>query len=68
METNNKNQRKQFEINDLIDDAVEKAVARRNQILESEDSLINVSDSHSRKVIGGAIRTPITSGIIAVEK
>ncbi|MBD2435387.1 hypothetical protein [Nostoc sp. FACHB-110] len=68
MDINNRKQRHQFEINDLIDDAVEKAVARRNQALESEDSLLNVSDEHSKKVIGGAISTHVTSGIIAVEK
>jgi hypothetical protein len=37
-----------FEINDLIDDAVNNAVARRNEVLPS------LSDEETQKVAGGA--------------
>lgn len=40
----------QIEINDLIDDAVKNAVARRNQGLDSENAL---SDKEAKSVAGG---------------
>jgi hypothetical protein len=47
-----------FAINDLIDNAVSNAVARRNEALST------VSNEESEKVIGGSIGV-ITSGIIS---
>ena len=73
MEINKKNQ---FEINDLIDEAVNNAVARRGEALNSVE---NLSDEEAKNVTGGAalksvkpiilgrIWPPITIGIIAVD-
>jgi len=76
MEINKKNQ---FEINDLIDESVSNAVARRNEAL---DSVENLSDEEAKNVTGGAsikLRRikpiiagfiglpPITMGLIAVD-
>jgi hypothetical protein len=58
METNKKNQ---FEINDLIDEAVNNAVARRGEAL---DSVENLSDEEAKNVTGGALIRPIILGII----
>ncbi|MEH2296952.1 hypothetical protein [Nostoc sp.] len=58
----------QLEINDLIDDAVKNAVERRNQGLDSEDTL---SDEEMKSVAGGTtsnvikFKAPILIGIIA---
>ncbi|MDK2410087.1 hypothetical protein QHH11_18050 [Aphanizomenon sp. PH219] len=73
MEINKKNQ---FEINDLIDEAVSNAVARRSEAL---DSVENLSDEEAKNVTGGAalesvkpiilgrIFPPIIIGLIAVD-
>lgn len=73
METNKKNQ---FEINDLIDEAVNNAVSRRSEAL---DAVENLSDEEAKNVTGGAsialkpiilgriFWPPITIGIIAVD-
>ncbi|MCC5647555.1 hypothetical protein LC607_32535 [Nostoc sp. CHAB 5824] len=56
----------QIEVNDLIDDAVKNAVARRNQGLGSEDAL---SDEEMKSVAGGISQSftiqPLLTGIIA---
>ncbi|MEH2141014.1 hypothetical protein [Nostoc sp.] len=60
----------QIEINDLIDDAVKNAVARRNQGLDSENVL---SDEEAKSVAGGISKLnpiilgkfPIITGIVA---
>ena len=60
----NNNHRSQLEINDLIGDAVNNAVARRNQI-DSELSVL--SDEQVIGIAGGqrlAISLPIILGII----
>lgn len=59
----------QLEINDLIGDAVNNAVARRSQI-DSESALSALSDEQVRSIAGGlkdvfqpiGIRTPATLG------
>lgn len=51
------------EINDLIGDAVKNAVARRNQVLDSEDALSALSDEEGRSV-AGASSPLITTGMI----
>ncbi len=48
---------KRFEINDLIDNAVTNAVARRNEALST------VSNEDSRKVTGGSLFPIILGGI-----
>jgi len=58
METNKKNQ---FEINDLIDEAVNNAVARRGEAL---DSVENLSDEEAKNVTGGALIKPVILGLI----
>lgn len=74
MENNRSKYNNQLQINDLIDDAVENAIARRNQALNSEESLLVVSDEEAKTVVGGIVgdvsRTiigfpPITLGLIA---
>lgn len=57
--------RGQLEINDLIDDAVNNAIARRSQI-DSESALSELSDEEVRNVAGGQIiKNPICPPIIA---
>ncbi|WP_174783607.1 hypothetical protein [Dolichospermum sp. UHCC 0259] len=58
MEINKKNQ---FEINDLIDESVSNAVARRSEAL---DSVENLSDEEAKNVTGGALIKPIILGRI----
>ncbi|MBD2357974.1 hypothetical protein H6G41_25755 [Tolypothrix sp. FACHB-123] len=61
-----------LEINSLIDDAVNNAIARRNQGLDSEDALLDVSAEETKNVAGGlvtktiglVIKPPIIVGII----
>jgi hypothetical protein len=43
----------QIEINDLIDEAVKNAVARRNEALNSEEALLSVSDAEAKSISGG---------------
>ncbi|MDZ8227289.1 MULTISPECIES: hypothetical protein [unclassified Nostoc] len=56
-----------LEINDLIDNAVEKAVERRNQSLDSEDALLALSDTEATNVAGGIAFPITTTGIIYQE-
>ncbi len=58
MEINKKNQ---FEINDLIDESVSNAVARRNEAL---DSVENLSDEETKNVTGGALIKPVILGLL----
>lgn len=66
----------QIEITDLISEAVENAVARRNQALQ-EDALSGLSDEEAGSVAGGKIAIvagfkpicpPIVIGLIADTK
>lgn len=43
----------QVEINDLIDDAVNNAVVRRNQVIDSQDALSALSDEQAGSIAGG---------------
>jgi flagellar biosynthesis regulator FlaF len=74
MEANKRKHNSQVEINDLIDDAVNNALARRKEALGSEDALLAVSDEEAKNIAGGiaatdytttGIRTPIITGKIA---
>ncbi len=54
----NPNQRKshgQIEITDLVAEAVSNAAARRNQVLDSEESLSPLSDEQAGAVTGGQV-------------
>ncbi|MEH2450676.1 hypothetical protein [Nostoc sp.] len=70
MERKERKYNSQIEINDLIDDAVKNAVARRNQGLDSENTL---SDEEAKSVAGGVSELvpiilgnfPISTGIVA---
>ncbi|WP_414512425.1 hypothetical protein [Nostoc sp. PCC 9305] len=53
MEGKNKNSNIQFEINNLIDNAVNNAVARRNLNQDSEDALLTLPDEEMANVTGG---------------
>ncbi|MFN6537175.1 MAG: hypothetical protein RM021_012500 [Nostoc sp. EkiNYC01] len=69
MESKNSNIR--LEINNLIDDAVNNAVARRNLGEDSEDALLSLSDEETANVAGGLasvslLRVPIICGLIAL--
>ncbi|MTJ47581.1 hypothetical protein FJR05_06645 [Dolichospermum sp. UHCC 0259] len=55
------NKKNQFEINDLIDESVSNAVARRSEAL---DSVENLSDEEAKNVTGGALIKPIILGRI----
>ncbi|MDF5728893.1 MAG: hypothetical protein PUP92_12920 [Rhizonema sp. PD38] len=48
------------EINDLIGDAINNALVRRNQAIDSQDTLSALSNEEETKVVGGLV----TSGII----
>ncbi|MBG1267515.1 hypothetical protein [Nostoc sp. WHI] len=63
MESKERNYNGQIQIDDLINDAVENALARRNQALDSEDVL---SNEEMKNVVGGIsiIKPPLISGII----
>ena len=54
----NPNQRKshgQIEITDLVAEAVSNAAARRNQVLDSEESLSPLSDEQAGALMGGQV-------------
>lgn len=53
MEVNKKNVNNQLEINNLIDNAVNNAVARRNSVEDSEDALQSLSNEEMANVAGG---------------
>lgn len=48
----------QLEINDLIDDAVNNAVARRNQVMDLKDTLSVMSNEEAVGVTGGQKSVP----------
>ncbi|MBG1261941.1 hypothetical protein [Nostoc commune] len=55
MEVHKKNVNNQLEINNLIDDAVNNAVARRNSVEDSEDALQSLSNEGMANVAGGFV-------------
>ena len=63
MEKHKRSYNGHLEINSLIDDAVNNAIARRNQGLDSEDALLDVSAEEAKNVAGGLASTTI--GLIA---
>lgn len=77
MEAKERKYNNQIEINDLIDDAVKNAVTRRNEVLDSEEALLAMSDEESKSVAGGVsklvptilgkIFIPVTIGLVATD-
>lgn len=55
MDVNQISYKGQVGINDLIDDAVNNAVARRHQVIDSQDALSALSDEEAGRVAGGSI-------------
>ncbi|MBW4616938.1 MAG: hypothetical protein KME21_27575 [Desmonostoc vinosum HA7617-LM4] len=61
--------RQKIEISDLLDQAVENALARRNSALHSEDDLLSLSDAETTNIAGGLttvskiVKPPIVLGI-----
>ncbi|MGH2414918.1 MAG: hypothetical protein ACRDEA_14750 [Microcystaceae cyanobacterium] len=74
MNENKTNYNGKFEINDLIDDAVKNAVARRSQVIDSEDALSVLPEKEAQSVVGGLTTTskstssPVITGKIATPK
>ncbi|MDZ8262443.1 hypothetical protein [Nostoc sp. ChiQUE01b] len=75
MERNKKNSNFQFDISNLIDNAVNNALARRNQNQDLEDALLTLSDEEMANVAGGIasvasvslVKEPIIAGGISVK-
>ncbi|MBW4612808.1 MAG: hypothetical protein KME21_05915 [Desmonostoc vinosum HA7617-LM4] len=70
MNENHRNHKNPIEINDLIGDAVENAITRRNASLYSEDDFSNLSEEEAANIAGGLtslkLIPPITAGIFPV--
>lgn len=62
MQENQSKYNDRLEINDLIGDAVKKAVARRNQILDAEEPLLELSEENTKGVTGGIELPQIVMG------
>nr|AVH79668.1 hypothetical protein [Desmonostoc muscorum PCC 7121] len=77
MEANNKKCNNQIEIHDLIDEAVNNALARRNHVIDANEGLSNLSSEEAGNIVGGAstpaiagfkpICPPIIIGLIATD-
>ena len=55
MNENKVNYNSRFEINELIDHAVNNAVARRSQVIDSEDALLVLAETEAQSILGGAV-------------
>lgn len=55
MGVNQRSYKNQVKINDLIDDAVNNAVARRHQVIDSQDALSALSDEEAGSIAGGSV-------------
>lgn len=58
MDANQRKYRGQIEINDLVALAVSNAAARRNQVLDTEETLSLLSDEQAGSVMGGQEEPP----------
>ncbi|MBH8553537.1 hypothetical protein I8751_14385 [Nostocaceae cyanobacterium CENA357] len=75
MDKNNRKFKDQLEINDLIDESINNALARRNQIIDANESLSDLSSEEAGNIVGGAstpvalkiICPPIIVGLIATD-
>lgn len=52
---NQRNFNSQIEITDLIAEAVQNAYIRRNQVLETKESLLAFSEQEAKGVLGGQV-------------
>ncbi|MEH2081627.1 MAG: hypothetical protein V7K89_16975 [Nostoc sp.] len=72
MKRNKKNSDYQFDISNLIDNAVNNALARRNPNQDLEDTLLTLSNEEMANVAGGFVRVtkfdPIIAGGIGVRE
>ncbi|MEH2245630.1 hypothetical protein [Nostoc sp.] len=83
MKRNKKNSNIQLDISNLIDNAVNNALTRRNPNHDSEDALLTLSDEEMANVAGGfatvtkldptiaggiPVREPIICGLIAQDQ
>ncbi len=66
-EANQRQIKNQIEVTDLIAEAVVQASARRNQILDGEESLSELSDEQGKAINGGLLKPPIIFGYFPVE-
>lgn len=62
MEGKYKNQQNSIELNDLIDDAVNNAIARRYQAMNPEGDLSDISEQEMKDIVGGITLKPILAG------
>ncbi|MEH2063939.1 MAG: hypothetical protein V7K50_17015 [Nostoc sp.] len=77
MEGKERKYNSQIEINDLIDGAVKNAMTRRNEVLDSEETLLSMSDEEAKSVTGGALKLaptilgkiviPVIIGLVATD-
>ncbi len=58
----------QIEITDLIGGAVKNAVSRRNEVMDSENTLSALSNEEAGSVGGGQILLPIIAGGIPIPR
>ncbi|WP_445629828.1 hypothetical protein [Nostoc sp. DSM 114167] len=65
MERNKKNSDFQLDISNLIDNAVNSAIARRNPNQDLEDALLTLSDEEMANVAGGFVTVAKFDPIIA---
>ncbi|RCJ20368.1 hypothetical protein A6770_31640 [Nostoc minutum NIES-26] len=59
MERDNRKHNNQIEIHDLIDEAVNNALARRNQAQDASEGLTNLSDEEVANIVGGKTQPAI---------
>ncbi|MBW4457480.1 MAG: hypothetical protein KME55_35210 [Nostoc indistinguendum CM1-VF10] len=66
MDANQRNYKGQVGINDLISDAVNNAVARRNQVIDSQDALPALSEEEAESIAGGFNLPIYIGGLLGV--
>ncbi|MEH1966949.1 hypothetical protein [Nostoc sp.] len=59
MKRENRKYNNQTEIHDLIDEAVNNALARRNQIQDASEGLSSLSDEEAANIVGGKTQPAI---------
>ncbi|MEH2071078.1 MAG: hypothetical protein V7K47_23465 [Nostoc sp.] len=61
METDNRKSNNQIKIHDLIDEAVNNALARRNHIMDVNEGFSDLSNEEAGNIVGG-LSTPTLAG------
>ncbi|MFN6559371.1 MAG: hypothetical protein RMY28_006135 [Nostoc sp. ChiSLP01] len=59
MDRDNRKYNNQIEIHDLIDEAVNNALARRNQVQDTSEGLSSLSDEEAANIVGGKTQLAI---------